>query len=51
MDKFCQQNSTASQFDRDVAEQIWEHSTKTPEGKVMVKDYVQTILDARNILK
>jgi hypothetical protein len=34
-----------------VAEQIWDHSAKTSDGKVLLKDYIQTLIDAQNILK
>ena len=51
MDQLMQLNTSASEFDREVAEQLWEHTTKTPEGKVLLKDYIQTIIDARGILR
>jgi hypothetical protein len=51
MDQLVQLNAGFSEFDREVAEQLWEHTTKNPEGRVLLKDYIQTIIDARSILK
>ena len=50
MDQLASMNSSMPAFDYDIGEQLWEHSNKTPDGKVMVKDYIQTSIDARNIL-
>lgn len=30
MDKLCSINSQTTTFDEEVAEQLWEHTTKTP---------------------
>jgi hypothetical protein len=46
----ARKNTSMDSFDPDIAEQLWEHSNKTPEGMILVKDYVQTLIDARNIL-
>lgn len=37
-------------FDSEIAQQLWEYTTKSPGGTVLLKDYIQTIIDARNIL-
>lgn len=51
VDTLASQNSHLIQFNRDISIQIWQHATKTPEGKVLLKDYIQTLTDAIELLK
>ena len=43
-------SNTGKPFDRDIAQQLWEHSHKISD-RVELKDFIQTIIDARNVLE
>lgn len=43
MDKLCALNTQYQKFNREVAEQIWENTTKE-KGNVKLNNYVKTII-------
>jgi hypothetical protein len=50
LDRISNANCGLSPFDRDIAQQLWEHTHKSSDGRVQLKDFIQTVIDARNIL-
>ena len=51
MDTICSKNTGFSQFDRDIAEELWEHSSKDSPRTVQLRNYINTIIEAEKILK
>lgn len=39
------------EFDRDVAQELWEHTSKERGNTVMLREFAQTIIEAQQVLK
>lgn len=39
------------EFDRDVAQELWEHTSKEKGNTVMLREFIQTIIEAQQVLK
>ena len=50
MNRLIKMNTSMEYFDPDILEQLWEHTNKNPRGKIFIKDYIQTLIDAKNML-
>ena len=44
-------NTGISDFDGAVADELWEHTPKLPSDKVVLKDYIHSIIEGQKILK
>jgi len=51
MDKISAAAGISSEFDREVSQELWDHTTKQNGNAVILRDYIQSIIDALNVLK
>ena len=50
LDKIVQQNINLAQFDRDVAQELYEQTEKDSANTVLLRDFINTILTAHSVL-
>ena len=50
LDQIVQNNLAIPEFNRDVAQELFEQTDKDAMGRVSVRDYIDTILTAHGVL-
>lgn len=51
MDQIARTNAGYSEFDPEIAEEMWEHCRTQNQRTVFLRDYIQTLVEAENILR
>lgn len=51
MDRLRSQNMGQGEFDRSVSSELWEETPKQPNGGVLLREYIETIVKGQTILE
>lgn len=51
LDSLTSQNTHYSHYDTNVAEELWQETPKQPDGKVMLRNYIETIAKGESIVR
>jgi hypothetical protein len=52
LDRCAKANAKYEKFDREIFNELWQNTLKNDEGDcVMLKDYIETLCEAHDILK
>lgn len=51
LDDLAVQNARLSQYDRNVAAELWEETPKETDGKISLRNYIETIAKGESIVR
>lgn len=51
MDNIARKNAGFPQFDRDIAQELWEHTRVGNNRTIMLRDYINTLVEAESTLR
>lgn len=51
LDSICQKNAGISEFNPEVAEELWAETEKNNDGSVTLRNFISVIVRAQSILK